>query len=134
MAVSKAIKQYENDSVFTATPEELTLMLYNGAVKFIKQAKMAMEENLLDKSNENSQKAQNIIKELMITLNMKYEISHNLMSLYDYMLRRLIEANMKKDISIFSEVQGFVEELRDTWAEAMKLARIQQAKINSNNV
>ena len=132
MAVNRQINQYKQDSIFTATPEELTLMLYNGAIKFIKQAEFYMDQGSLDKSNESSQRAQSIIRELMSTLDMKYAISNNLMNLYTFFLQRLIEANTKKDKVIFLEVKNFVEELRDTWMEAMKIARIQQAKIDRN--
>jgi flagellar protein FliS len=132
MALSRQINQYKQNSVFTATPEELTLMLYNGVIKFIKQAEFYMEQGALDKSNESSQRAQSIIRELMSTLNMKYAIADNLMNLYTFFLQRLIEANTKKDRAIFLEVKNFVEELRDTWMEAMKIARIQQAKIDRN--
>ena len=132
MAVNRQINQYKQDSIFTATPEELTLMLYNGIIKFIKQAEYYMDQGSLDKSNESSQRAQSIIRELMSTLDMKYPISDNLMNLYNYFLQRLIEANTKKDKEIFLEVKNFVEEIRDTWMEAMKIARIQQAKIDRN--
>lgn len=132
MALSRQINQYKQDSVFTATPEELTLMLFNGIIKFITQAEFYMEQGSLDKSNESSQRAQSIIRELMSTLDMKYPISDNLMNLYNYFLQRLVEANTKKDKAIFLEVKNFVEEIRNTWMEAMKIARIQQAKIDRN--
>jgi flagellar protein FliS len=122
----KAAEQYQNNTVFTATPEELTLMLYNGAVKFIKQAEIAMEDNNIEKVNENSQKAQNIIRELMSTLDMKYEVSSGLYNLYDYFLKRLIDANIKKDVDALKEVEGFMADLRDSWEQAMKIARKQQ--------
>jgi flagellar protein FliS len=126
MAVHNPYQSYQTNAVQTASPGELTLMLYNGCIKFIKLAKKAIEENNIPEKNTNLQKAQKIIQELMVTLDMKYEVSKNLMSLYDYMNRRLIEGNVKNDIVILDEVEAFVTELRDTWKEVIKQNRIQQ--------
>lgn len=115
--------QYQQNSIMTAAPEELTLMLYNGAVKFIKQGKASIEEKDLQKAHNSIVRAQDIISELNITLNMDYEISHNLRSLYTFILERLMQANIKKDVTILDEVLPLVEELRDTWKEAMQIAR-----------
>ncbi|MGE5630858.1 MAG: flagellar export chaperone FliS [Caulobacteraceae bacterium] len=120
-------QQYQQNSVNTATPQELALMLYNGLVKFLKLADQGIEEKNIEKANTNLIKSQNIITEFMCTLDMQYEVSSGLMSLYDYMKRRLIEANIKKDKAIVEEVIGFAEELRDIWAQAMKLAKQQDA-------
>ena len=111
----------------TATPEELTLMLYNGCIKGIRLAKIGLEDKDYEKANLYLCKAQAIIRELRATLDMKYDISKNLYELYTYFLDRLIEANVKKESSILDEVEQFVSDLRDTWAEAMKDARIKQA-------
>lgn len=133
MALNKAVYQYQQNSVFTATPEELTLMLYNGCIKGIRFAQSAIEENDYEKANTYICKAQAIIRELRNTLDMKYDISHNLFDLYTYFLDRLIEANIKKKKDILEEVQHFVEELRDTWSQAMKEARIENAQKPGNN-
>lgn len=123
MAMTNPYAQYKNQSINTATPEELTLRLYEGCIKFINLAMIAIDEKNIQKSNTNIIKAQNIITEFNITLDMKYEISKNLRLLYDYLHTRLIEANIKKDKSILEEVKEFVVEFRDTWKQAMKLAR-----------
>lgn len=128
MALNKAYSQYEQNSVFTASPEELTFMLYNGLVKFIMQAQKSISENNVQKANDCIIKAENIIREFEITLDKKYEISKYLLAIYDYMYRRLVEANTKKDIQILEEVLGFARELRDTWSQAMKNARRQSNK------
>lgn len=127
MALNKAVYQYQQNSIMTATPEELTLMLYNGCIKGIRLAKVGLEDNDYEKANLYMCKAQAIIRELRATLDMKYEISHNLYDLYTYFLDRLIEANIKKESSILDEIEQFVSDLRDTWEEAMKDARIKQA-------
>lgn len=126
MAVTNPYQKYQNNSVNTASPGELTLMLYNGCLKFIHQAKKAIEENNIESKNTNIQKAQNIISELMVTLNMESSVSQNLMSLYDYLNRRLMEANIKNDVAILSEVEGFVADFRDTWKQVIQLNRQQQ--------
>ena len=127
MALNKAVYQYQQNSIMTATPEELTLMLYNGCIKGIRLAKVGLEDKDYEKANLYMCKAQAIIRELRATLDMKYDISKNLYDLYTYFLDRLIEANVKKESSILDEVEQFVSDLRDTWAEAMKDARIKQA-------
>ncbi|MEB3751061.1 flagellar export chaperone FliS [Geobacillus sp. FSL W8-0032] len=119
---------YKQNSVSTASPGELTLMLYNGCLKFLTKAKQAMSEENVQERNRNLQKAQKIIQELMVTLNQKYEVAKQMMVMYEYMNRRLIEANIKNDISIVEEVEGFVIEFRDTWEEVIRLTRQKQFK------
>jgi flagellar protein FliS len=120
--------QYKENSVITAQPEELTLMLYNGLVKFIMKAQYAISKNDIQKAHDNIIKAQNIVLEFMATLDQKYEISESLMLLYDYMNRRLIEANYNKSTEILDEVLGLSKQLRDTWEQAIKLAKRPQQK------
>jgi flagellar secretion chaperone FliS len=121
-----AYQAYQNNAVQTASPGELTLLLYNGCIKFIKLAKKAIEEKNMAEKNTNLIKAQDIVQELMVTLNMEYEISKNMMSMYDYIYRRLIEANVKNDLSILDEIEGYVTEFRDTWKQVVQLNRQQQ--------
>ncbi|MBT2687158.1 flagellar export chaperone FliS [Bacillus sp. ISL-47] len=126
MAISNPYQSYQQNSVNTASPGELTLMLYNGCLKFIHQAKKAIADQNIETKNTNIQKAQNIIQELMVTLNMDLDVSQNMMSLYDYMNRRLIEANIKNDAAILEEVEGLVTEFRDTWKEVIQVNRQKQ--------
>lgn len=126
MALQNPYQAYKNNAVTTSSPGELTLMLYNGILKFVHQAKLAMVENNIELRNTNLQKAQNIITELMVTLNMDVPVSKNMMSLYDYMNRRLIEANLKNDTAILDEVTELTTEFRDTWKQAIQINRQQQ--------
>jgi flagellar secretion chaperone FliS len=126
MAVNNPYQQYQNNSVNTASPGELTLMLYNGCLKFINLAKKAMEDKNIEVKNTNIQKAQNIVSELMVTLNMDAEVSKNMLSLYDYLNRRLMEANVQNDVSILNEVEEFVVEFRDVWKQAIQANRQKQ--------
>lgn len=123
--LQNAAQTYQSNQVTTATAADLTLMLYNGAIKFIKQTKSAIEEKNVTKAHESSLKVQNILYELMSTLNNDYEISKEFLRLYEYMLQRTIEANMLKDITILSEVEDLFVQFRDTWKEAMLLAKKQ---------
>ena len=125
---SNPYQQYQQNSVNTASPQELTLMLYNGLVRFLKLAQQGIDEKDIEKVNNNIIKSQNIITEFMCTLDMQYEVSNSLYAIYEYMNRRLLEANIKKDKAIIEEVTGYAEELRDTWVQAMKLAKQQAVK------
>ncbi|MFX4261962.1 flagellar export chaperone FliS [Pelotomaculum propionicicum] len=116
-------QQYKQNSVISAGKGELTLILYDGAVKFIKQGIKHLEEGKIQDVHNAILKAQEIITHLSETLNMEYEISGNLSSLYEYINRRLFEANMKKDKYILGEALGLVVDLRDTWREAVKIAK-----------
>jgi len=122
MLTNNGYNQYKANSINTATPEELTLMLYNGLVKFLMQAQSAIDAKNIEKANNAILKAQAIIVEFRTTLDMNFEVSQNLELLYDYMYRQLTQANIKKDNTIVEEVLGMAKELRDTWAQAMKLA------------
>ncbi|NQD65117.1 flagellar export chaperone FliS [Bacillus haikouensis] len=126
MAINNPYTAYQNNSVNTASPGELTLMLYNGSLKFIHIAKKAIEDKNIELKNTNIQKAQAIVSELMVTLNTDLEISRNLMSLYDYINRRLTEANVKNDAAILEEVEGMITEFRDTWKQVIQLNRQKQ--------
>ncbi|HAZ40438.1 MAG TPA: flagellar export chaperone FliS [Exiguobacterium sp.] len=114
---------YQTNSITTALPQDLTLMLYEGLIKFSMLAKRAIEQKMIEQKNTNIQKAQAIISELQLTLNQSIALSKDLNSLYDYMQTRLIDANIKNDLVAIEEVIGFAEEFRETWKEAMKLAR-----------
>ncbi|MCC0566458.1 flagellar export chaperone FliS [Brevibacillus borstelensis] len=125
MAYQQPAQAYQTNSINTATPGELTLMLYNGALKFIKLAKAAIAEQRFDKAHENNMKVQNIIQELMITLDRKYPVAEQMFLLYEYIHQRMVEANIKKEAAILDEVEGLIVQFRDTWKQAMALAKTQ---------
>ncbi|MFS0750806.1 flagellar export chaperone FliS [Oceanobacillus sp. 1P07AA] len=126
MGANKAYQTYQNNSVNTASSGELTLMLYNGCMKFIKQAKKEIQADNFAGKNKNIQKAQDIIHELMITLDPKIDISKQILPLYEYMQYQLKEANIHNDTSKLDEVLGFVTEFRDTWKQVIIKNRQQQ--------
>lgn len=134
MALNKAYNQYKENSIYTSTPEELTLMLYNGLIKFIMKGQVAVDNKDMEKANKNIMRAQAIVQHFQTTLDKKQEISRSLELLYDYMYRRLLEANVKKDREMLDEVLVFAKELRDTWNEAMKIAKQQNRHRETVNV
>ena len=104
----------------TATPAEVTLMLYEGAIKFCNIAIMAIENNEMEKAHINIMKTQRIIEEFRNTLDRQYEVAEDFDRIYVYVLRRLFDANIKKDKEILEEVNGHLRSLRDTWKEVMR--------------
>ena len=123
---TQAHNAYKQNSVTTASPGDLTLMLYNGCIKFIGKAREAIKEKNIEVKNTNIQKAQAIISELMSTLNMDIDISKQMLPLYEYMNHQLVQANSKNDISTLDEVEGLVTEFRDTWKEVIRINRQKQ--------
>ena len=126
MALPSAYEKYNNSKVMTASPAELTLMLYDGAIKFSNIAIMAIEENNIEKANKNIIKVQRIIEEFRSTLDRKYPVAQDFDRVYVYLLRRLLEANMKKDKSILEEVNMHLRSMRDTWKEVIRINRENQ--------
>jgi flagellar protein FliS len=128
ISVINPYDKYKINAVNTATKEELTLMLYDGALRFCNQALSSMEEKDHMKTNELICKVQDIVQEFRITLDKKHDIANQLDQLYDYLNYRLLEANLKKDSTMLAEVRDHMRSLRDTWKEAMKLAKQAPAK------
>ena len=121
MAMPKAYEQYNNNKVMTASPAELTLMLYEGAIKFCNLAEMGIENDDIQKAHTNIVKAQRIIDYLRQTLDMKYAVAQDFENIYSYLSTRLVEANLKKDIEIVKEVNEHLHSVRDTWKEVMRI-------------
>lgn len=115
---------YQKNAVQTASPAKLTLMLYDGAAKFTNIAIEAIEAGDIEKAHNNIVKAQNIIVEFRSTLDMKYPVAKDFDVVYDYIYRRLVEANMKKDKDILVEALKHIKTMRDTWREVMKLNNV----------
>ncbi|MBQ7076665.1 MAG: flagellar export chaperone FliS [Lachnospiraceae bacterium] len=126
MAVAQnSYAAYNNNKILTATPAELTLMLYDGAIKFCNIAIMAIEQNDVEKAYLNITKTKNIITEFIITLDHKYPVAQDFENVYKYLKQRLHEANMTKDKEILEEVLGHLRTMRDTWKQVMELNRNQ---------
>lgn len=115
-----AASAYQNNKINTATPEELTLMLYEGIIKFCNIAILAIENKDIMKANTNIIKAEKVIGYLQSTLDPKYEVSKNFNDIYNYCYNRLVLSNIRKDAQIIEEVLEHIRGLRDTWKEIMK--------------
>lgn len=118
---TNAFAAYQDNKILTASPAELTLLLYEGIIKFCNIAILAIEKKDYSKANLNMIKSENIIMELRRTLDTKYPVAEQLDLMYDFIYRRMIEANVNKNISMIEDVLDLVRELRDTWKEAIKL-------------
>ncbi len=122
MATAKdAYENYTRNKIMTATPAELTLMLYEGAIKFCNIAIVGIEQNNIEKAYNNIMKVEDIITEFQVTLNFDYPIANDFNNVYNYLQKRLREANMTKDKEILEEVNTHLRTMRDTWKEVMRL-------------
>ena len=122
--VNNVANAYQNSKIQTASPAELTLMLYDGAVKFCNIALISLERNDYEKVSENLIKAQKIIMEFRSTLDFKYPVAKDFDVVYEYIYRRLVDANMKKDAEIIEEALKHIKEMRETWKEVMRLNKV----------
>lgn len=120
MLQNKAYAAYANNKIMTATPAELTLMLYDGAIKFCNIAIMAVEKNDIEQAHTNIRKVERIIEEFQASLNDKYPVAKDFNNVYVYLRQRLVQANLKKDKEILEEVLGHLRTMRDTWKEVMQ--------------
>ena len=121
MTYSNAYAQYNNSKVLTASPGELTLMLYDGAIKFCNIAIAAIGQDDIQGAHNNIVKAERIVDYLRTTLDMRFEVAQDFERVYIYLKRRLVEANMHKDIVIIEEVRSHISSMRDTWKEVMAI-------------
>lgn len=121
MALPNAYAKYNNSKVLTASPAELTLMLYDGAIKFCNIAIIGIEQNDIEKAHINIRKVEKIIEEFRSTLDRKYAVAEDFDRVYVYLLQRLLEANVKKDKGILEEVNMHLHSMRDTWKEVMRI-------------
>lgn len=126
--MTNAANAYKNNTIMTASPAELTLMLYDGAVKFCNIALGALENNEIQKANDNMIKAQKIIVEFRATLDFKYPVAKDFDLVYDYIYRRLVEANVKKDAAILEDALKYIRIMRDTWKEVMRINKVKQGE------
>lgn len=123
MLANQGYAAYANNKIMTASPAELTLMLYEGAIKFANLAITAIEEKNIEKAHINIVKVEHIIEEFQATLNHKYPVAKDFDEVYSYPMNRLREANMKKDKEIMEEVLKHLRTMRDTWKEVMRTGR-----------
>lgn len=119
MSYSSASKVYKKNQIETASPKQLVVLLYEGAIKYIRLAELAVEKEDFNKVNTNLLKAQDIVTELMVSLNHQNgenAIASELQTLYSFVLSQLIQANLHKDQSKMSEMRHLMSELLEAWA------------------
>lgn len=122
---NNAYNVYKNNSINFASKEQLLLMLLDGSVKFAKIARQAILDNDIMKAHENIIKTQNIYYELMTSLDVNQggDWAKNMMGIYSFIVEKLVESNMKKDIKVLDEIIPLIEDVRDTWNEAYKVSK-----------
>ena len=127
MNAANMANAYKRQQIMTASPAELTLMLYNGAIRFITESIQAIEKKEINKAHTANMRAQKIVRELMLATDMKQEISQKWILIDEYILHCLIQGNIKKDKVKLEEAKKFLVDFRDTWSQAMKLVRTDKA-------
>lgn len=117
MYSKNVLNNYKQTQISTASPAKLVLMLYDGGMKFLGLAKQAIGEKRFDTANNNIIKTQRIVNELSLVLNLETggEIATNLWKLYDYMVFRLIDINLRKDAEGIDEIVRMFKQLREVW-------------------
>ena len=126
--MNQYVKQYQKSSIETASREQILIMLYDGAIQFLNKAKIALQNKDFEASNSNLIGAQNIIQEFINSMNKEAspQLAENLISLYEYFLRRLVQANMKRQIEPIDEVLRYLKSLKATWEQAIIIYQKEQ--------
>ena len=127
MVNQQVANAYKNQQIMTSSPEQLTLLLYNGAIRFLTESILSMEQGDLQKSHNANLRVQDIVREFVHTLDMNYEISKNWAQLYEYTEHCLIQGNIKRDVEQLQQAKSVLEELRDAWIGAMKQTQLAKA-------
>ena len=127
MALPNAYAQYNNSKILTASPGELTLLLYEGAIKFGNIAVAKIEAGDISGAHDNIVRVEKIIDYFRETLDMKYPVAEDFERIYVYLSQRLIQANLKKDKEIMEEVVTHLRSMRDNWKEVMKKNQMSKA-------
>ena len=123
MALPSSYSQYNTSKILTASPAELTLLLYEGAIKFSNIAIMKIEAKDVPGAHENIMRVERIIDYLRETLDMKYAVAEDFERMYVYLSQRLLMANTKKDKEIMEEIVMHLRSIRDNWKEVIKSAK-----------
>lgn len=119
-----AVNVYKNNSVNYASKEQLLLMLVDGAVKFSKRAKEAINKKDIKNAHEYLTRTQDIFTELMISLDRNAgEWANNLFNVYEFIKNELFQINMEKNEERLDKLMPVIEDVRDTWHEAYKLSK-----------
>lgn len=123
--MNQYVKQYQKSSIETASREQILIMLYEGAIQFLNKAKVNIENKEIENANNNLIGAQDILQEFINSMDKEVapQLAENLISLYEYFIRRLIHANLKREIAPIDEVLNYLKNLKATWEQAIVLAQ-----------
>ena len=132
MNAANTANAYKRQQILTATPAELTLMLYNGAIRFVTESIQAVDKKEIKKAHAANMRAQKIVRELMLATDMEYEVSKKWILIDEYILHCLVQGNIRKDKTQLEEAKKYLMDFRDTWAQAIKAARVEQAAGNNS--
>ncbi len=127
MTNTQMANAYKNQQVLTSSPEQLTLLLYNGALRFLSESILAMEQKDIPKSHNANMRVQAIVREFMHTLDMSIELSKTWAQLYEYTEHCLIQGNIKKDVAQLLQAKEMLEDMREAWMGAMKQTHVSRA-------
>lgn len=127
------VNAYKEQQILTAKPEQLTLMLYNGAIKFINETIRELEQKNIEQASKLSWRAQAIVRELVTTLRPEYEVADTFLILYDFVERNIIMGNAKMSVEYYLAAKTVLVDMRDNWMEAMKIAAAEHKTINTND-
>lgn len=123
MTINNGYARYREQSVLTASPGDLVLMLYDGCLRQMRLARVALGEGKMEAASTSLMKAQDIVTELIQGLDFHYQISENLLSLYEYIHYELVMANVTKDPARIVPVEEITADLRETWEQAVRESR-----------
>ena len=127
MTNSQMANAYKNQQVMTSSPEQLTLLLYNGALRFLTESILAMDQGDVQKSHNANMRVQAIVREFVRTLDMSYELSSDWAKLYEYIEYCLIQGNIKKNVKQLQQAKSILEDMREAWVGAMKQTHVARA-------
>jgi flagellar protein FliS len=121
MAVmANSYQQYVRHDVMMATPMELVVMLYTGCVKHLRLGQMAIDKKDFESVNSHLQRAGDIVMELIMGLDLQYDIGRDLLKIYEFVHRQIVSANVEKNAAMISPVLDIMSSLRETWVQVQK--------------
>jgi flagellar protein FliS len=123
MSSMMAKQTYQQNAITTASPGALTMMLYKGAVRFINAAIQELNQGNVQEAHKFNLRAQEIVNELIVTLNMDIPVSKDFLKMYDYIHYRLVQANIHKDVAMLEEARTYIQEFAEIWEEVLKRAK-----------
>ncbi len=128
-------KQYQKASIETASKEQILIMLYDGAIQYLNKAKIAMQNKEIENTHNNIMGAEKIIQEFINSMDRQVapQLAENLISLYEYFIRRLVQANIKKQVEPIDEVLTYLKSLKATWEQAIALAQKEERESLKSN-